>query len=57
VLNEERPVTPNLPLRLARLVGGSPEIWLRLQDAYDLVETQKAIGAELAAIPRLEPVN
>jgi addiction module HigA family antidote len=36
VLNEERPVTPNLALRLARLIGGSAETWLRLQDAYDL---------------------
>lgn len=57
VLNEERPVTPNLALRLARLVGGSAETWLRLQDTYDLAQTQKAINRELAAIPRLEPVD
>jgi addiction module HigA family antidote len=57
VLNEERPVTPNLALRLARLVGGSPETWLRLQDAYDLVQMQEAISRELSAIPRLEPVE
>ncbi|HEY4114850.1 MAG TPA: HigA family addiction module antitoxin [Rhizomicrobium sp.] len=57
VLNEERPVTPNLALRLARLVGGSPETWLRLQDAYDLVQMQEAISRELATIPRLEPVE
>ena len=57
VLNEERPVTPNLALRLARLVGGSPETWLRLQDTYDLAQMQEEIGEELAAIPRLEPID
>jgi addiction module HigA family antidote len=30
VLNEERPVTPTLALRLTRLVGSSPETWLHL---------------------------
>lgn len=57
VLNEERPVTPNLALRLTRLVGGSPETWLRLQDAYDLAEVQEQIGEELAGIPRLQAID
>lgn len=53
VLNEKRPVTPNLALRLAKLAGGRPETWLSLQQAYDLAATEAAIADELAAIPTL----
>ena len=53
VLNEKRPITPNLALRIGKLVGGGAEIWLRMQQAYDLSATEKAIARELAHIPTL----
>jgi addiction module HigA family antidote len=53
VLNEKRPITPNLALRIGKLVGGGPEIWLRMQQLYDLSETEKEIAKELAHIPTL----
>lgn len=54
VLNEARPITPNLALRLGKLVGGGPEIWLAMQQAYDLAATRAEIAAELEDIPTLE---
>jgi addiction module HigA family antidote len=54
VLREKQPVTANLALRIAKLVGGDPELWLSLQQSYDLEVAQRALAKELKAIPRLE---
>ncbi len=36
ILAERRPLSAVMCLKVARLFGGSPEIWMRLQAAYDL---------------------
>lgn len=38
VLHEKRPVTPDMAMRLGRLLGNGPEIWLRMQQTLDLWE-------------------
>ena len=38
ILNETRPVTSNIALRLGKLLGNGPGIWLCMQQAYDLWE-------------------
>ena len=53
ILNERKPVTSRTALRLAKMFGGSPETWLRLQQRYDLVRERAAMAAELDAIPTL----
>lgn len=53
VLREKRPITPNLALRIGKLVGGGAEIWLSMQQAYDLETTEAEIAKELRAIPTL----
>ena len=52
VLNEKRPITPNLALRIGKLVGGGPEIWLTMQKAYDLQATEAQIAKELEQFRR-----
>jgi addiction module HigA family antidote len=54
LLGEKQPVTPQMALRLGRLLGNGPEIWLRLQGAYDLAALATALGPELEQIPTLE---
>ena len=53
VLNEKRPITSNLALRIGKLVGGGPQVWLAMQQAYDLEKAEAAIAKELKAIPAL----
>lgn len=53
VLNEKKPITPNLALRISKLVGGSAQIWLSMQQAFDLEETERRIKADLRKIPNL----
>jgi addiction module HigA family antidote len=36
ILAERKPISPQMAVRLAKLVGNSPEVWMRLQTAYDL---------------------
>jgi len=54
VLNEKQPVTANLALRIGKLVGGGPEIWLSMQQSYDLEMAERALAKELKAIPTLQ---
>lgn len=54
VLGEKKPVTSQMALRLAKLFGGEPDTWLRLQMTYDLRVTALAMADELARIPQLQ---
>ncbi len=53
ILGERKPVTSQLALRLAKLLGTTPESWLRMQDAYDLAQDAEALADELDRIPVL----
>jgi antitoxin HigA-1 len=50
VLSETSPVTPNIALRLGKFIGNGAGIWLRMQDAYDLWETEQKINKDLRKI-------
>ncbi|PZU10048.1 HigA family addiction module antitoxin [Sphingomonas sp.] len=54
ILNEEKPVTSQMALRLAKMLGGSPGLWLRMQQAYDLATLAPKMERELAQIPALQ---
>ncbi len=54
ILNEKQPVTAQMALRLGKMCGNGPEIWLNLQRRYDLQLAEKELGDALDAIPLLE---
>ncbi len=54
VLNEKHPVTAEIALRLGKMFGNGPEIWLNMQKQYDLKLAEKELGSALDAIPHLE---
>ncbi len=41
LLHEKRNMTPEMALRVARLLNTTPESWLRMQEAVDLWEVQQ----------------
>ena len=53
ILAERAPVTPEMALRLGKLCGNGPELWINLQTRYDLEHLAKTKRAEIAAIPTL----
>lgn len=53
ILDERQPVTPATALRLGKLFGNGPDLWLNLQKKYDLHKAQQAIGREVEDIETL----
>jgi addiction module HigA family antidote len=54
IVRGRRTITADTDLRLSRFFGLSEGYWLRLQNAYDLMEARRAAGA---AIRRIQPYN
>ena len=48
ILHEERAVTADTALRLARYFNSTAEFWLNLQSAYDLRRARRAVGKQIA---------
>ena len=47
ILNEQRSITGDTALRLAKYFDTSPEFWMNLQTDYDLKQTIKESGKEI----------
>ena len=56
ILSERRPLSAVMCLKLSRLLGGSPELWMRLQAAYDLkmAEQDKTVMERVVRIMPLQ---
>ncbi len=53
ILDEKQPVTPGMALRLGKLLGNGPDLWINLQRAYDLAVAERNLAAKLKKIPTL----
>jgi addiction module HigA family antidote len=54
ILDEKQSVTPVLALRLGKLCGNGPDLWLDLQKRYDLQRAEQKLGEKIKAIPTLQ---
>ena len=54
LLREKRAVSPDMALRLARLLNTTPESWLNMQQAVDLWELGRA---RIGRYARIKPVK
>lgn len=54
LLAEKQPVTVPMALRIAKLIGDTPEVWLNMQRAYDLRIAERDMADEVARIPTLK---
>jgi antitoxin HigA-1 len=43
-----------MALRLGKLCGNGPDLWLNLQKRFDLQRAKQALGEKINAIPTLE---
>jgi len=50
ILNEKRGISPEMAVRLARFFGTTEELWLNLQDQYDLYKVKDRKKTDLAKI-------
>jgi addiction module HigA family antidote len=55
ILNEAKPVSPAIAVRLGKLFGNGAALWLAMQTAYDLWHAQRQV--DTSGIPTLEAVD
>jgi addiction module HigA family antidote len=55
VLRGRSAVSADMSLRFARLVGGRPELFLRMQENFDLFAARRRLGASLTRIAPVTP--
>jgi antitoxin HigA-1 len=56
ILAEKRGITPEMALRLGKLIGNGPGLWLRMQQNYDMWRAQALLTEELVQRSRRSPV-
>jgi len=53
ILAEKQPITPAMALRIGKLCGNGPDLWINMQRAYDLDVAEKELAGEIEKIPTL----
>lgn len=54
LINQKRGMTPDTALRIGRVFGTSPELWLNLQQDWDLWHAMRSPEAkEIAKLPKI----
>lgn len=53
ILAERQPVTARMALRIGKLCGNGPGIWIRLQTRFDMEMAEREMADEIAKIPTL----
>jgi len=56
ILAERASVTPGMAVRLGKLCGDGPDIWLRMQMAHDLWQAKRDLAETVKQIPTLHAV-
>lgn len=47
ILREQRSITADTALRLARYFGTSPDFWMNLQSSFDVKKARESVGKEI----------
>ena len=51
ILAERKPVSPQIAVRMGKLFGDGPDIWMRMQAAYDVWQAERT--EDVSKIPTL----
>ena len=54
ILSEESAISPEMAIRLGKFCGNGPDLWIRMQEAFDLWQARKKLGREIERIPTFE---
>jgi addiction module HigA family antidote len=52
LIGEKQPVTPQMAVRIGKLIGNGPAIWLNMQTAFDLWHAAREV--DVSGIPTLK---
>lgn len=51
IINERKPISPGVAVRLGKLFGNGPRLWIRMQATYDIWHAAREI--DLDSIPTI----
>ncbi len=54
IISGRTAVTPEMAVRLGKFCGNGPELWLRMQERYDLWRARLKLKDEIEKIPTVE---
>lgn len=57
ILAERKPISPAVAVRLGKLFGDVPGVWVRMQGAYDTWQAERELADEIKKIPRLKALR
>ncbi len=57
ILSGDSGVSPEMALRLGKLCGNGPEVWINMQVALDLWRARQALGSELDSIESIDALR
>jgi antitoxin HigA-1 len=52
ILSQKAPVTAEMALRLGKYFGNGPDVWLNMQQNWDLWHARRKLGRTLERIPQ-----
>jgi addiction module HigA family antidote len=55
ILSETAAITPEMAVRIGKLCGNGPHVWLAMQQAHDLWHAERDLAEQIARIPTLHP--
>jgi antitoxin HigA-1 len=55
VLAEHAAISPEMAIRVGKLCGNGPDLWIGMQQAFDLWHAEQKLTREIKRIPTLEP--
>src|SRR5579872_1353515 len=56
ILDEKQPVTAQMAVRIGKLCGNGPDLWLNMQRAFDLERAERELAGVVERIPTLSAV-
>ncbi len=54
ILSERTAITPEMAVRIGKVCGNGPTLWLNMQIAHDLWQAERDLAETLASIPTLQ---
>ena len=56
IVAERKGVSPEVAVRLGKLFGNGPDLWVRMQGLYDTWHAERQLASEIKKIPTLKAV-
>lgn len=57
ILKGAAPITPHLAVKIGKLMGNGPRLWINMQASYDVAKAESEMAAAIACIPTIRDIS